>query len=65
MRMAPEKCNIYAKFCNERDPCTYLVIVIDNDRFTYGLSHIIIIIMIFSLHLRSDYASSIAWMPCI
>ena len=41
------------------------IIVIVNDRFTYCLSHIMVIIMILSLHLRSDYASSIAWMPCI
>ena len=36
------------------------IIVIVNDRFTYCLSHIMVIIMILSLHLRSDYASSIA-----
>ena len=41
------------------------IIVIVNDRFTYCLSHIMVIIMILSLHLRSDYASSMAGMPCI
>ena len=34
------------------------IIVIVNDRFTYCFSHMMVIIMILSLHLRSDYASS-------
>ena len=38
---------------------TYLSILLLM-RFTYCLSHIMVIIMILSLHLRSDYASSIA-----
>ena len=40
------------------------IIVIVNDRLIYCLSHIMVIIMILSLHLRSDYAS-IGRMPCI
>ena len=55
---------IYYLSTNVQDSFTYLVIV--NDRFTYCLSHnmVINIIMILSLYLRSDYAPRLVWPEC-
>ena len=57
---------IYYLSTNVQDSFTYLVIVIVNDRFTYCLSHNMVIIMIlsFSLYLRSDYAPRLVWPEC-
>ena len=57
---------IYYLSTNVQDSFTYLVIVIVNDRFTYCLSHnmVINIIMILSLYLRSDYAPRLVWPEC-
>ena len=54
---------IYYLSTNVQDSFTYLVIVIVNDRFTYCLSHKIVI-MILSLYLRSDYAPRLVWPEC-
>ena len=53
---------IYYLSTNVQDSFTYLVIV--NDRFTYCLSHNMVIIMILSLYLRSDYAPRLVWPEC-
>ena len=53
---------IYYLSTNVQDSFTYLVIV--NDRFTYCLSHNVVIIMILSLYLRSDYAPRLVWPEC-
>ena len=55
---------IYYLSTNVQDSFTYLVIVIVNDRFTYCLSHNMVIIMILSLCLRSDYAPRLVWPEC-
>ena len=51
-------------FINVHNSFIYLVIVIVNDRFIYCLSHNMVIIMILSLYLRSDYAPRLVWPEC-